>query len=79
MEVKITLEYNDKKTASAIANAVSPDNSSAPSNLFIQTSIQKNQVLTELNIEKNLSTLIATIDDFLSCVSNAERIIKEIL
>ena len=65
--------------ASAIANAVSPDNSSAPSNLFIQTSIQKNQVLTELNIEKNLSTLIATIDDFLSCVSNAERIIKEIL
>jgi tRNA threonylcarbamoyladenosine modification (KEOPS) complex Pcc1 subunit len=79
LEAKITLEYKDLKTASAIANAVSPDNFSAPSNLFIKTSIQKNQVFTEIRTEENLSTLIATIDDLLSCISTAEKTIHIIL
>jgi hypothetical protein len=78
LKTKIILEYNDLKTASAIADAVSPDNFSAPSNLIINTSIQNNQVLTEMETEEKLSTLIATIDDFLFCVSTAERTLQVI-
>jgi hypothetical protein len=79
LEAKITLEYNDLKTTLAIAGSISPDNFSAPSNLFIRTSTQKNQVFTEIKINKNFSTLIATIDDLLSCVSTAEKTIHSII
>lgn len=76
MEAKITLEYTDIKTASVIANAVSPDNFSAPSNLCINTYIHDNRVITEVNTEEKLSTLIATIDDLLFCVSTAEKTLQ---
>lgn len=79
MEAKITLEYIDPKTTLAIADSISPDNFSAPSNLFISTSANKNQVLTEIRVNENLSTLIATIDDLLSCVSAAEKTIQTII
>lgn len=75
MEAKIVLEYNDPKDALTITYAVSPDNFSAPSNLIISTSANNNRVITEMKTEKNLSTLIATIDDFLFCVSTAEKAI----
>lgn len=73
MEAKITLEYDNLSTASAIAMAVSPDNLLVPSNLSVFTSNRNNQVFTEIIIKEKLSTLIATIDDFLFCVSTAEK------
>jgi tRNA threonylcarbamoyladenosine modification (KEOPS) complex Pcc1 subunit len=76
LEAKIILEYKTSKTASAIAHAISPDNFSAPSNLFIKTIRKNTQVLTEMKTEENLSTLIATIDDLLFCVSTAEKTLQ---
>jgi tRNA threonylcarbamoyladenosine modification (KEOPS) complex Pcc1 subunit len=73
LEAKIILEYDNLTTASAIATAVSPDNLLVPSNLSICTSTRDNQVLTEIKISEKISTLIATIDDFLFCVSTAEK------
>ncbi|TRO47811.1 hypothetical protein E2P47_03900 [Candidatus Bathyarchaeota archaeon] len=75
MQAKIVLEYIDPKDALAITYAVSPDNFSAPSNLIINTSANNNIVITEMKTEKKLSALIATIDDFLFCVSTAEKAI----
>ena len=76
MEARIVLEYKDQKTASTIANAISPDNFSTPLNLIIITSIHNSQVITEMKTAKKLTTLIATIDDFLFCVSTAEKTLK---
>ena len=78
LEAKITLEYENQKTASTITYAISPDNFTGPSNLSI-TTIRKNaKVLTEVKSIEKLSTLIATIDDLLFCVSTAEKILKGI-
>jgi hypothetical protein len=78
LEAKIILEYKTSKIALAIAHAISPDNFSAPSNLFIKTIRKNTQVLTEMKTKEKLSTLIATIDDLLFCVSTAERTLQVI-
>ncbi len=78
MEAAIILEYCDAKTADAIANAVSPDNFKTPTGLIIETERKENQLLTEIKNEGRLTTLQATIDDLLFCISTAERAIKTI-
>jgi len=78
LEAKIVLKYKTSKIAIAIARAISPDNFSAPSNLYIKTFRKNTQVVTEMETKENLSTLIATIDDLLFCVSTAERTLRVI-
>jgi hypothetical protein len=73
LEATITLEYGDTQTATAIANAVSPDNFKTPVGLTIKTARKGSCVLTEVKAEGNLATFIATIDDLLFCVSTAEK------
>lgn len=78
LEAKITLEYRDSKTADAVVNAVSPDNFKTPAELFIKTTRKNHSVLTEIKTEGKLSTLIATIDDLLFCISTAEKVLRTV-
>lgn len=73
MEAKITLSYEDEREAEAVAKAVSPDNVRVPSGLFVKTIRRGTRVLTLVRCKTRLQTFIATIDDFLSCVSVAEK------
>ena len=76
MEAIITLKYHDPKTASAVANAVSPDNFKTPLGLAVKTLRKGNAVITEIRTEKKLATFIATIDDLLSSASTAEKTLR---
>ncbi len=67
------LSYDDEKEAEAVAQAVSPDNVEVPSGLFIKTIRKGTKVLTLVRCKMRLQTFIATIDDFLCCVSVAEK------
>jgi hypothetical protein len=78
LEATITLEYDDVKTADAIAKAVSPDNFKTPAGLFIKTVRKGSYVLTEVKTEGKLATFIATIDDLLFCVSTAEKTLRAV-
>ncbi len=73
MEAEITLSYENEREAEAVARAVSPDNVRAPSGLFIKTVWRGRKVLTLVRCKMRLQTFIATIDDFLCCVSVAEK------
>ena len=73
MEAEIRLSYKDKRQAEAVAKAVAPDNAKAPPGLSIETREEGCDVLTTLKCEVKLQTLMATIDDFLCCVSIAEK------
>ncbi len=73
MEATITLEYDDAKTAAAIADAVAPDNFKVPAGLTVKTERRNLQVITEIKLEGKILTLIATIDDLLCCASTAEK------
>ncbi|MBT0159804.1 hypothetical protein G4O51_07445 [Candidatus Bathyarchaeota archaeon A05DMB-2] len=76
LEAAITLEYDDVKTAEAVARAVSPDNFKTPTGLSIKTVCVGKQVLTSLEAEVKLATFIATIDDLLFSASTAEKALR---
>ncbi|MEM3695247.1 MAG: KEOPS complex subunit Pcc1 [Candidatus Bathyarchaeia archaeon] len=73
MEAEITLEYVDSKVASAIANAVSPDNFKTPKGLTVDTFCENSKVVTRIKCYSKFQTFISTIDDLLFCVSVAEK------
>jgi tRNA threonylcarbamoyladenosine modification (KEOPS) complex Pcc1 subunit len=73
LEAEIILHYGNEREAEAVAKAVSPDNVRVPSGLSVKTVRRGRKVLTSVTCEMRLQTFIATIDDFLSCVSVAER------
>ncbi|MEM3731498.1 MAG: KEOPS complex subunit Pcc1 [Candidatus Bathyarchaeia archaeon] len=78
MEAKIQIEYDDVKTAEAVAKAVSPDNIKTPKGLTVKTSWKNKHVYTEIKCKISLLTFIATIDDLLSAISTAEKTIKTV-
>ena len=78
MEATITLEYDDEKTAEAVAEAVSPDNFKTPIGLVVRTVWKNNKVVTEIKADEKIATFLATIDDLLSSVSIAEKALKAV-
>ena len=78
METTVTLEYQDEKTAQAIANSVSPDNFKTPPGLKVNTVREKNKVITQIYCDGKLATFTATIDDLLFSVSTAEKTLKTV-
>jgi hypothetical protein len=73
LEAAIALEYDDTKTAKAIANAISPDNFKTPVGLNVKTQQRTIQVVTTIKMDWKMATFIATIDDLLFCASMAEK------
>ncbi|PVX24475.1 MAG: hypothetical protein CW691_07465 [Candidatus Bathyarchaeum sp.] len=73
MEAEIRLIYQNEREAQAVAKAVSPDNMEVPQGLCIKTVRNGSEVLTTVDCQTRLQTLIATVDDLLACVSVAEK------
>lgn len=78
MEATVQLEYNDEKTAEAIAKAVSPDNFKTPVGLQVRTVTENSKVITHIKCEGKLATFTATIDDLLFSATTAEKTLRTI-
>jgi hypothetical protein len=76
LKTEICLTYKNRQEAEAVAKAVSPDNIEVPLGLHIETVQNGSEVNTKIDCQKKLATLIATIDDFLACISVAEKTFK---
>ena len=73
----ITIPYKDPETATSIREATTPDNQGSPPGVTIHTTTEG----TTLHITvtaTGITTLIATVDDLLSCIQAAERALQEI-
>jgi hypothetical protein len=77
-EATITLEYDDAKTAEAVAAAVSPDNNKTPTGLTITTARNQNSVVTKVTTEGKILTLLSTIEDLLSSATLAEKTLRTV-
>jgi hypothetical protein len=73
LEAEIRLSYQNEREAEAVAKAISPDNVEVPPGLQVKTVRKGSDVLTRVECQTRLQTLIATIDDLLACVSVAEK------
>lgn len=78
MEAQIVLEYEDKKTALAVASAISPDNFRTPTGLSIETCHADGKVATTVRCTRGIPSLTATIDDLLFCASTAEKVLQAV-
>ena len=78
LQATVTLEYQNKKIAEVIAQAVSPDNFKVPVGLQVKTVREDSRVITQIQCEGKLATFTATIDDLLFSVSTAEKTLHAI-
>ena len=72
MKISCTLEfdYDSKDEAEAVARAVEVDNEG-----FVKMDVEGKRIISTAESE-SIPSLIHTLDDFLSCVSVAERVVK---
>jgi hypothetical protein len=78
LEAEISLSYKTDRQATAVADAVSPDNVKPPEGLTIKTVKQGRNVLTHIKCRSSMLTFISTIDDLLAAVAVAERSISTV-
>ncbi len=68
---KVKIDYEDENETKSILNSIEVDNLD-----YIQSKKKGKTIIT--NIESNsISSLIHTLDDYLACISIAEKIIKK--
>lgn len=79
MEAEIVLIYKDPREAEAVAKAISPDNVKVPPSLSVETLRSDKKVSTWIICdESKFGTFISTIDDLLSCVLVAEKVVSAV-
>ena len=76
--VQLTLPYNDPETAESIQEATTPDNQETPPGVTIDSSVRDAILQITITSTKGMNTLIATVDDLLSCIQAAEKALQEI-
>lgn len=76
--VEITLPYKDPETAASIREATAPDNQEAPPGVTIDSTLRNTTLHITVTSTAGMATLIATVDDLLSCIQAAEKALKEI-
>ena len=67
----VNIEYDDIKKAKTVLKSIEVDNLN-----FIKSRIKGNQLKTHIECN-SISSIIHTLDDYLACVSVAEKVIKK--
>jgi tRNA threonylcarbamoyladenosine modification (KEOPS) complex Pcc1 subunit len=75
---RIQINYSDEKTAKAIQKAITPDNIELPDGMHIMVLVNDNTLEIEVFSERSIGSLVATLDDLLSCVQAAEKTLEEV-
>ena len=75
MRAKIVCLYESDSTSRAIAAALRPDNLQVPKGIQVATVARGKQLITRVEIDGRIETLLATLEDLLSCTSTAENVL----
>lgn len=67
--------YGSEDVSEAIANALSPDNLQAPEGVRVLTKAMGKRVVSMVELEGRIETLLATLEDLLACTSTAENVL----
>ncbi len=78
-EATVTIQYVDQRTAEAILRAIEPDNLTTPEGVKIEAEASGGVVTINLECRRGIGSLVATLDDLLSCIQAAEAAIGELL
>ena len=75
MRSKVSCAYGSESISKAIAVALRPDSRQAPKGIRMVTEARGTQVVSTIELDGRIETLLATLDDLLACTSTAESVI----
>jgi hypothetical protein len=77
-EATLTIQYVDQRTAEAVLKAIEPDNLTTPEGVEIEATASGGVVQIDVGCTRGIGSLVATLDDLLSCIQAAEAAIGEL-
>lgn len=77
-EATVTIQYRDRRTAEAILRAIEPDNLTTPEGVKIEAEARQGVATIKVECRRGIGSLVATLDDLLSCIQAAEKAIEEL-
>lgn len=77
-EATVTIQYRDRKTAESVLKAVEPDNLVIPEGISLDSSVTGDTLTVQVECARGVGSLVATLDDLLSCIQAAENALGEI-
>ena len=75
MQAKVACTYGSEDVSKAIAAALRPDSLQAPKGIRVVTKARGAQVVSTIELDGRMETLLATLDDLLACTSIAEGVL----
>ena len=78
VEANLELKFKDTDTARSIMDAVSPDNVQIPEGIDINIDLYENVLSIKVSCSKGVGSMIATLDDLLSCIQAAEKTLMQL-
>ena len=75
MRAEVTCVYGGERVPKAVAAALGPDNLLIPEGLRISTKARGKRVVSVIELDGKIETLLATLDDLLACTAAAESVI----
>jgi hypothetical protein len=75
LRAEIGCNYSDEKISKVVAKAIEPDNLGLPNGLRVSTKISGGKVVSTIELDGRIETLLATLDDLLACTQTAETML----
>lgn len=75
MKAEISCSYEDESVSGAVASSIQPDNLDSPGGVEVETRKHGREVESRIEVDGEIETLLATMEDLLSCTSVAEDMI----
>jgi hypothetical protein len=75
LRAEIVCIYKNKDISNAVARALQPDNLKLPEGLEISTKTSGGEVVSVIELDGKIETLLATVDDLLACTQTAENVL----
>jgi tRNA threonylcarbamoyladenosine modification (KEOPS) complex Pcc1 subunit len=73
MKAIVSLEFPSSEVAESVFDAISPDNSPLPAGLTIKCVVKKTCLIIEIQCERSIESLGATIEDIMSAIDLSLR------
>ncbi len=77
MKVLVSCLYGNAQMSKAVARALEPDNMKLPAGLQISTKVKGKKIISVVRLDGRMETLLATLDDLLSCTLTAETVLLD--
>ncbi|MFQ6052608.1 MAG: KEOPS complex subunit Pcc1 [Candidatus Bathyarchaeia archaeon] len=78
VDATIRIRYDVGETARAVWRAITPDNLQVPDGIALKAEADDRELRISVTCARGIGSLIATIDDLLSCIQAAERALTEV-